>query len=78
MNHGTNVGDIAEVEFVSVFNSNKTNFKSYLKHFDKYKNPWMIRVTTKQISSLSFLLRYILTYFYDLDIILRFIIKVHI
>ena len=53
MNHGTNVGDIAEVEFVSVFNSNKTNFKSYLKHFDKYKNPWMIRVTTKQISSLS-------------------------
>ena len=52
-NLGTNEGDITEVEFVTNFNLNKINFKNYLGRFSKYKNPWMIRVTTKQISSLS-------------------------
>lgn len=53
MYRGTSDGDIAEINFVSKFNSNKDQFKNYLSYFSEYKNLWMIRVTEKQMSQLS-------------------------
>lgn len=54
MYKGTFEGDAEEVEFVKRFNANKGDYSEYLKHFtDDYSNYWMVRVTTKQISSLS-------------------------
>lgn len=54
MNNGTHEGDDYEINFVRSFNKNKTPFKEYLDAFTE--NPlrcWMVRVTTKQYSSLS-------------------------
>lgn len=53
MYKGTYDGDIDEIKFVAKFNSDKNQFKDYLSHFSQYKNLWMIRVTTKQMSNLS-------------------------
>jgi hypothetical protein len=47
-----NDGDIDEIKFIAFFNSNKDSFKEYLNHFSQYPNLWMVRVTTKQASSL--------------------------
>lgn len=53
---GTHTGDIEEIEFVKDFNEDKYIYKSYLdifadkKELDKF---WMVRVTTKQPSTLS-------------------------
>ena len=53
MYRGTYDGDVDEIKFVAEFNSNKNRFNDYLSKFSKYKNTWMIRVTTKQYSKLS-------------------------
>lgn len=53
MSIGTHEGDIDEIKFVKLFNSHKDTYSSYLKTFNTYKNVWMIRVTTKQLSKLS-------------------------
>lgn len=57
MNRGTFSGNIAEIEFVRTFNSNKKSdkFKEYLNNFkyDSIDKIYMIRVTTKQYSKLS-------------------------
>lgn len=57
MNRGTLSGDIAEIEFVKVFNTEKKSdkFNDYIKNFNSYdiNNIYMIRVTTKQYSKLS-------------------------
>lgn len=53
MYKGTYDGDIDEIEFVKKFNSDKSQFKSYLLNFSQYENLWMVRVTTKQLSQLS-------------------------
>lgn len=53
MYKGTHEGDIDEIKFVANFNSNKNKFINYLSKFTQYKNLWMIRVTTKQMSKLS-------------------------
>ena len=53
MYKGTYDGDIAEIKFVAKFNSDKNQFKTYLSNFSKYKNLWMVRVTTRQMSQLS-------------------------
>lgn len=50
---GTQEGDIDEIIFVKKFNSNKNDFKTYLSKFEQFSNRWMVRVTTKQISSLT-------------------------
>ena len=57
MNRGTFCGDIAEIKFVKLFNSDKLNpnFKEYLDNI-KYENInqiFMVRVTGKQYSKLS-------------------------
>lgn len=57
MNRGTHSGDLAEIEFVKRFNSEKTNqdFDFYIKDLDikELKDIYMVRVTTKQYSKLS-------------------------
>lgn len=57
MNRGTYSGDMAEIEFIKMFNSNKHNekFRSYLNNFkfDNINAVFMVRVTTKQYSELS-------------------------
>lgn len=55
MYKGTHDGDIDEIKFVSIFNSNKKNFKNYLNKFSDFSedNLFMVRVTTKQFSNLS-------------------------
>lgn len=57
MNRGTFSGDIAEIEFVKLFNKEKKSnkFKEYIDIFNKYNidNIYMVRVTTKQYSKLS-------------------------
>lgn len=57
MNRGTHSGDLAEIEFVKRFNSNKTDsdFDFYIKDLDikEIDNTYMVRVTTKQHSKLS-------------------------
>lgn len=53
MYKGTHEGDIDEIKFVAHFNSNKELFSNYLARFKQYKNLWMVRVTTKQMSQLS-------------------------
>lgn len=53
MYRGTYDGDVDEIKFVAEFNSNKNRFNDYLSKFSKYKNTWMIRITTKQYSKLS-------------------------
>lgn len=57
MNRGTFSGDIAEIEFVKLFNMEKKSnrFKEYIDQFDNYNinNIYMARVTTKQYSKLS-------------------------
>lgn len=54
MYKGTYDGDIDEIKFVAEFNSNKDRFSDYLSKFSGYNNPWLIRVTTKQYSRLSY------------------------
>ena len=57
MNRGTFSGDIAEIEFVKLFNTEKKSnrFKEYIDQFNSYNvnNIYMVRVTTKQYSKLS-------------------------
>lgn len=57
MNRGTFSGDIAEIEFVKLFNTEKESnrFKEYIDQFDSYNinDIYMVRVTTKQYSKLS-------------------------
>ena len=57
MNRGTFSGDIAEIEFVKLFNAEKESnkFKEYIEQFDSYSinDIYMVRVTTKQYSKLS-------------------------
>lgn len=57
MNRGTFSGDIAEIEFVKLFNAQKKSnrFKEYVDNFNNYNidNIYMVRVTTKQYSKLS-------------------------
>ena len=53
MSRGTHEGDIDEIKFVKRFNKDKDFFKDYLQKFGKTENIWMIRVTTKQLSTLS-------------------------
>lgn len=53
MYKGTFEGDIDEIKFVKNFNSNKDKYSNYLSNFQSFKNLWMIRVTTKQLSKLS-------------------------
>ena len=53
-NKGTYEGDIDEIKFVRIFNSDKENFKKYLDTFtNDPSNYWMVRVTTKQTSHLN-------------------------
>ena len=53
MYKGTYDGDIDEIKFVALFNSDKKKFEKYLNNFGVYSNLWMVRVTTKQMSKLS-------------------------
>jgi len=57
MNRGTYSGNIAEIELVKMFNSDKNNekFIDYLNDFkyDNIETIFMVRVTTKQYSKLS-------------------------
>lgn len=57
MNRGTYSGDLAEIEFVKRFNSEKNNqdFDFYIKNLDikEIDDIYMVRVTTKQYSKLS-------------------------
>ena len=57
MNRGTHSGDLAEIEFVKRFNSEKNNqdFDFYIKDLDikELNDIYMVRVTTKQYSKLS-------------------------
>lgn len=57
MNRGTFSGDIAEIEFVKLFNTEKKSdrFREYINQFDNYNinDIYMVRVTTKQYSKLS-------------------------
>lgn len=53
MYKGTYDGDKDEIKFVAKFNSNKELFSNYLSNFVDYQNVWMVRVTTKQFSTLS-------------------------
>ena len=51
---GTHEGDKQEVEFVKYFNLNKVKYKDHIEHFEVPLDcVWLIRVTTKQLSSLS-------------------------
>lgn len=53
---GTKKGDQEEIEFVKDFNKHKEKYYHYLNTFiddDKDDNLWMVRVTTKQTSTLS-------------------------
>ncbi len=53
---GTHTGDIEEIEFVKNFNKDKCIYKSYLDNFvgkNELDEFWMVRVTTKQPSTLS-------------------------
>ena len=57
MNRGTHSGDLAEIEFVKRFNSQKNNqdFDFYIKDLgiEELNDIYMVRVTTKQYSKLS-------------------------
>lgn len=57
MNRGTYSGDLAEIDFVKRFNSEKNNqdFDFYIKDLDikELNDIYMVRVTTKQYSKLS-------------------------
>lgn len=53
MSRGTHEGDIDEIKFVKLFNSNKSLFENYMNQFNAGDNYWMVRVTTKQLSKLS-------------------------
>ncbi len=57
MNRGTHSGDLAEIDFVKKFNSQKTNqdFDFYIKDLDikEVNDIYMVRVTSKQFSKLS-------------------------
>ena len=57
MNRGTHSGDLAEIDFVKRFNSEKNNqdFDFYIKDLDikELNDVYMVRVTTKQYSKLS-------------------------
>lgn len=55
MYKGTYDGNIDEVKFVSIFNSNKEFFEHYLKKVSSSpkNNLFMVHITTKQFSSLS-------------------------
>lgn len=57
MNRGTFSGDIAEIEFVKLFNIEKQSnrFKEYIDQFDNcnINDIYMVRVNTKQYSKLS-------------------------
>lgn len=53
MNRGTYEGDIDEIKFVKRFNKDKNLFVDYLQKFSNYESYWMVRVTTKQLSTLS-------------------------
>ena len=57
MNRGTYSGDLAEIDFVKRFNSEKNNqdFDFYIKDLDikELNDVYMVRVTTKQYSKLS-------------------------
>lgn len=54
INFGTYEGDQQEIDFVKYFNMNKIKYEDFI---DMFKVPlesiWLIRVTTKQMSSLS-------------------------
>lgn len=57
MNRGTYSGNMAEIEFVKLFNSDKSNerFRNYLSNLQcgNIDTTFMVRVTTKQYSKLS-------------------------
>lgn len=53
MYKGTYDGDKDEIRFVASFNSNKLEYRDYLAKFSKDTKLWMVRVTTKQYSTLS-------------------------
>ena len=57
MNRGTHSGDLAEIDFVKRFNSEKNNqdFDFYINDLDikELNDVYMVRVTTKQYSKLS-------------------------
>ena len=53
MNAGTFEGDIDEIKFVKLFNTNKQAFLDYTNSFNLVKSYWMVRVTSKQLSTLS-------------------------
>lgn len=54
MSRGTHEGIANEFAFVSYFNSNKSNYSDYLVNFSKdFKNLYLVRVTSKQYSTLS-------------------------
>lgn len=51
---GTHEGDKQEIELVKFFNLNKKRYISFIEKFQvNIENSWLIRVTTKQFSSLS-------------------------
>lgn len=53
MYKGTYDGDLYEINFIKLFNSSKVDFEDFLLNFSRFKNLWMVRVTTKQFSKLN-------------------------